>query len=306
MAVRTARTGVFLSCTGYDLPDDQKCKKTLNLVRGDEVENVDDDEGVAKALLTRHRCPKCGTAMDSYLIDEERKLHICGNNPDCDGFQVETGKFKLKGYDGPVITCDKCGADMELRTGRFGKFFACTRYPDCTNTRKLMRDGKPAPPRMVPVPMPELKCEKSDGHFVLRDGAAGLFLASSLFPKSRETRSPAVEDLVRHREEIDPKYHYLLDGPTMDPDGNRVIVRFSRREKKHYLMSESGGKPTGWTATFGANGWITEETKTKSGKRSKTKSNAGRGTSARTEADGKTKKTRPSDRQTAKTGKIQV
>jgi len=27
--------------------------------------------------------------MNSYLIDENRKLHICSNSPDCDGFIVE-------------------------------------------------------------------------------------------------------------------------------------------------------------------------------------------------------------------------
>ncbi len=256
MAIRIARTGVFLSCSGYDLPPKERCKTTMNLIRGEEAEAVGDDEVEARELLTKRRCPVCGTAMDSFLIDEERKLHFCGNNPDCGGFEVETGKFKLKGYDGPVIECDKCSADMELKTGRFGKFFRCTRYPDCTNTRKLLRNGEPAPPKIDPVPMPELKCEKSDGHFILRDGAAGLFLASSLFPKSRETKSPTVENLARHRDELDAKYHYIADAPQRDPDGNRLIVRFSRKEKQHYLTSESNGKATGWRADFEDKQWV--------------------------------------------------
>ncbi len=257
MAIRTARTGVFLSCSGYDLPAKERCKNTINLIRGEEAEHAgEDDEQEAKRLLTSHRCPKCGTAMDSYLIDENRRLHICGNNPDCDGFWVEKGRFKLKGYDGPVITCDKCGADMELKTGRYGKFFRCTRYPGCGNTRKLLRNGQPAPPKMDPVPMPELPCEKSDGHFILRDGAAGVFLASSLFPKSRETRSPAVEDLKRHRDELDPKYHFLADAPATDPDGNRFLIRFKRKEKAHYLVSEIDGNADTWTAVLEDGQWV--------------------------------------------------
>jgi len=257
MAIRTARTGVFLSCSGYDLPAKERCKNTINLIRGEEAEHAgEDDEQEAKRLLTSHRCPKCGTAMDSYLIDENRRLHICGNNPDCDGFRVEKGKFKLKGYDGPVITCDKCGADMELKTGRYGKFFRCTRYPECGNTRKLLRNGQPAPPKMDPVPMPELPCEKSDGHFILRDGAAGVFLASSLFPKSRETKSPAVEDLKRHRDELDPKYHFLADAPATDPDGNRFLIRFKRKEKAHYLVSEIDGNANTWTAVLEDGEWV--------------------------------------------------
>ena len=82
--------------------------------------------------------------MDAYLIDENRKIHVCGNNPDCDGFEVEEGVFKIRGYEGPVIECDKCGQDMQLKTGRFGKYFGCT-SEECKNTRKLLRNGE-APP----------------------------------------------------------------------------------------------------------------------------------------------------------------
>ena len=89
--------------------------------------------------------------MDSYLIDETRKLHVCGNNPDCDGYEVEQGQFRIKGYDGPLIECDKCGSDMQLKTGRFGKYFGCTNS-ECTNTRKLLRSGEAAPPRWIRCP----------------------------------------------------------------------------------------------------------------------------------------------------------
>ena len=70
--------------------------------------------------------------MDSYVIDGGRKLHICGNNPDCDGYELEEGEFKIKGYDGPTIPCDKCDGEMQLKTGRFGPYFACMscdKYP---------------------------------------------------------------------------------------------------------------------------------------------------------------------------------
>ena len=257
MMARTARTGVFLSCSGYELPVKEQCKKTINLIPGEEsvtiVEN--EDEGDAEELLAKRRCPICGTAMDNYLVDEKRKLHICGNSPDCKGFEVEEGSFRIKGYDGPTIECDKCGADMELKTGRFGKFFACTKYPDCSNTRKLMRDGTPAPPKADPVPMPELKCSKSDAYFLLRDGASGLFLAAHTFPKSRETKSPLVEDLARHRNELDPKFLYLADAPQTDPDGNKASIRFKRKEKVQYLLTENDGKATGWTAFYKDGKW---------------------------------------------------
>ena len=114
--------------------------------------------------------------------------------PACQGHVVEEGTFKIKGYDGPIIECDKCGADMELKSGRFGKYFGCNN-DECKNTRKLLKNGEAAPPKEDPVHIPELECEKSEAYFVLRDGAAGIFLAANTFPKSRETRAPKVEEL---------------------------------------------------------------------------------------------------------------
>jgi DNA topoisomerase-1 len=266
MQIRTASTGVFLGCSGYALPPKERCKSTINLVSGDEIANVDDDEGESKLLRKKRRCKLCSTAMDSYLVDESRKLHVCGNNPDCSGFEVEQGEYKIKGYDGPVLECDKCESEMQLKTGRFGKYFGCTNE-ECKNTRKLLRSGDPAPPKMDPVPMPELQCEKVEDTYILRDGAAGLFLAASKFPKNRETRAPLVTELLAHKEEIDPKYDFLFSAPVKDKQGNPAIVRFSRKTKEQYVMSEVEGKASGWTAYFEGSKWVQSEPKAKKAKK---------------------------------------
>ena len=258
MMIRTASTGVFLGCSGYALPPKERCKATINLVPGDEI--AEDDEGESESLVLRgkHRCPICSTAMDAYLIDEHRKLHVCGNNPDCPGYEIEEGSYRIKGYEGPSLECDKCGSEMQLKTGRFGKFFGCIN-PACKNTRKLLKNGEPAPPKMDAVPMPELRCEKVDDTYVLRDGASGLFLAASGFPKNRETRAPLVSELLPHRDEIDPKYHYLLSAPVKDAEGRPAVIRFSRKTKEQYVQTEVEGKPTGWKAFYDGKKWQVEE-----------------------------------------------
>ena len=264
MNVRTASTGVFLGCSGYNLPPKERCTNTMNLTSGEEVVKVDnDDEQETEDLRAKRRCTECGTAMDSYLVDETRKLHVCGNSPACPGTYVEAGTFKIKGYDGPLIECDKCGSDMELKNGRFGKYFDCTNS-ECKNTRKLLRNGEPAPPKEDPVDLPELECEKSDAHFMLRDGASGIFLAAHNFPKSRETRAPKVEELARFRDRISPKFYYLADAPKTDPDGHPAIVRFSRKTKQQYVMTEDAkGKATGWSAWYQDGKWQAKDTKKK-------------------------------------------
>ena len=104
--------------------------------------------------------------------------------------------------------------------------------------------------------MPELRCEKVDDYYVLRDGASGLFLAASGFPRNRETRAPLVSELTSHRKEIDAKHHYLLDAPQHDPAGNPAVIRFSRKSGEQYVQSEINGKPSGWRATFRDGRWV--------------------------------------------------
>lgn len=261
MMIRNSSMGTFLGCSGFALPPKERCKHTINLIPGEEIEAVDkDEEAESRNLLLKKRCPQCESAMDSYLIDEHNKLHVCGNNPTCKGYLIEKGTFKIKGYDGPVIDCDKCNSEMQLKVGRFGKYFSCTNE-DCKNTRKLLKSGEPAPPKADPIPMPDLKCVKVDDHYILRDGASGVFLAASQFPKNRETRAPLVEEVLSVKDKLDPKFDYLKSAPVCDPEGNKAMFRFSRKMKEQYVTSEKAGKATKWSAHYIDGKWIETEKK---------------------------------------------
>ena len=259
MQIRTASTGVFLGCSGYALPPKERCKSTINLTPGDDAIRTDTaEEAEAQEniqLRNKQRCSTCNTAMEPYLIDEKRKLHVCGNNPDCQGYEIENGEFKIRGYDGPIIECDKCGQDMQLKTGRFGKYFGCS-SEGCKNTRKLLRSGEAAPPKMDPVQMPELICDTVEDHYVLRDGASGMFLAASKFPRNRETRAPYIEELLPHKSEIDSKYNFLMEAPIEDDAGNKTLVRYSRKTKEQYVQTEVDKKATGWKAFHEGGRWV--------------------------------------------------
>lgn len=260
MLVRVATTGTFLGCSGYSAPkDEEPCKQTVNLVPGDEAvdESVDSEEAEVRALMNKRRCGKCNSTMDSFLVDTTRKLHVCGNNPDCDGFEVEQGTFKIKGYDGPSLECDRCESEMQLKTGRFGKYFGCTNA-ECKNTRKLLKNGQPAPPKMDPVQMPDLKCRKVEDHYVLRDGATGLFLAASGFPRNRETRAPLLHEIRGVKDQLPEKYDFLFSGPDKDPDGNPTLIRYSRKTAEMYLGSEVDGKAGKWKQFYRNGRWIDE------------------------------------------------
>jgi DNA topoisomerase-1 len=124
---------------------------------------------------------------------------------------------------------------------------------------------------MDPVQMPELACETVEDHYVLRDGASGMFLAASKFPKNRETRAPLVEELLPHKDAIDPKYEFLFSAPTEDNEGNKTLVRFSRKTKEQYIQTEVDKKATGWKAFYRDGKWDVEKPEKKAAAKGKKK-----------------------------------
>jgi DNA topoisomerase-1 len=68
--------------------------------------------------------------------------------------------------------CEKCGEPMAIKTGRFGRFMACTGYPKCRNT-KDMGDN---PDRPFEEESDEI-CEKCERSMVVKTGRYGRFLA---------------------------------------------------------------------------------------------------------------------------------
>src|SRR5690606_18775636 len=87
----------------------------------------------------------------------------------------------------------------------------------------------------------------------------GLFLAASQFPRNRETRAPLVEEVQSVKEQLDPKHRYLADAPATDSQGNKAVLRFSRKTREQYVMTEVDGKPTGWSAFYRDGAWVIDE-----------------------------------------------
>jgi DNA topoisomerase-1 len=78
--------------------------------------------------------------------------------------------------------CDKCGAQMVIKAGKFGLFLACSAYPDCENTREL---EKPEPGAEGEI---EETCENCGKPMVVKRGRFGQFLACTGYPECKTTR----------------------------------------------------------------------------------------------------------------------
>jgi DNA topoisomerase-1 len=161
----------------------KKFKKDLQLAE----QEMHDIKG--EGIPTEVKCQRCGRPMNIRLGRHGQFL-ACTGYPECDGTSDLTPELAAKyGTPGPPApevaeqTCEKCGKPMAVKRGRFGFFLACTGYPECRNTKKIvMKEG--AATAVADVPLDE-KCPKCDSNLALKHGRYGQFTACSNYPKCR-------------------------------------------------------------------------------------------------------------------------
>ena len=89
---------------------------------------------------------------------------------------VDKTKYQLPVEETDII-CDKCGAKMVVKNGRFGKFAACPNYPECKNTKPLTTNEKPAEEKVEKVT--DMVCDKCGSPMVMRSGRYGSFITDA-------------------------------------------------------------------------------------------------------------------------------
>jgi DNA topoisomerase-1 len=126
-------------------------------------------------VATEVKCSNCGTQM-VVKWGRHGKFLACPNYPTC-----RNTKPMEEGPDGRITekveeelkeTCEKCGKPMIYKQGRFGRFIACSGYPDCKNTRAIKQT--------IGVKCP--KC--NEGDVVMKRSRKGRsFYGCSAYPK---------------------------------------------------------------------------------------------------------------------------
>ncbi len=157
MVIRDGKYGKFLGCSDYP-----NCKKIMPYSDKPEGEAGDTEE-----IL----CPDCGKPM-VLKNSKYGKFYGCSGYPDCNKILKlnEVKRMKAASQNGENsnnesvaentifynhndfdnneenstqtaenntpqedIICDRCGAKMVIKTGRYGEFYACPNYPECKN-----------------------------------------------------------------------------------------------------------------------------------------------------------------------------
>ena len=82
--------------------------------------------------------------------------------------------------------CEKCSKPLIIKWGRFGKFVACSGYPDCKNTKEIssLNSTGSSPPDQV-----EGDCDQCGSPLVIKMGRFGKFIACSTYPECKFTKT---------------------------------------------------------------------------------------------------------------------
>jgi DNA topoisomerase-1 len=160
-----------------------------------------------ESIPTDQVCDKCGSAM---VLKWGRfgQFLACSGYPDCKNTREvassmsarngdratipavakATGSGKVHAAPDPIETeaepCEKCGEPMVLRRGRFGPFLACSAYPGCKNTRKVMvnKEGKA---EAKPEVLLDETCPRCGSRLAVKQGRFGEFTSCSDYPNCR-------------------------------------------------------------------------------------------------------------------------
>ncbi|MDR7856279.1 type I DNA topoisomerase [Tissierella sp.] len=109
------------------------------------------------------------------------------------------------------VICEKCGRNMVVKHGRFGKFLACPGYPECKNTKAIVEELK-------------VNCPKCDGNIVKRKSKKGrIFYGCNNYPNC---------DFVSWDEPMEEKCPRC---------GSLMVEKKSRKEKKIKCTNEDCG-----------------------------------------------------------------
>ena len=77
--------------------------------------------------------------------------------------------------------CPNCGGPLIVKSGRFGPFIACAKYPECKFSKPIRRDKVPDRPT-------DEVCRECGAPMVIKTGRYGEFLACTRYPKCKHTR----------------------------------------------------------------------------------------------------------------------
>lgn len=145
-------------------------------------------------------CEKCGKPM-VIKWGRHGSFLACSGYPECKNTRELTKE--IAEINGALATpveeglpdvseevCENCGRPMVLKRGRFGTFLACSGYPECKTTKKIVTH-KGAKKVVADIPLDE-KCPQCGNNLIIKHGRFGEFTACSNYPKCKYIKQKTV------------------------------------------------------------------------------------------------------------------
>lgn len=95
--------------------------------------------------------------------------------------------------------CPDCGKAMKIKRGKYGRFIACTGYPDCKYTRPYLTEKEQALKDEADKIAKSKKCPKCSGALVARKGRFGWFIGCSKYPKCKYLENIRAKPVVENK-----------------------------------------------------------------------------------------------------------
>ncbi len=189
MIKKVGRFGLFLACSSYPdfkltavarkyLAERARSGSSMKLGRIGPRQLLaletlaEAKKGLAQSVLLEHAVAGATLRrlVDRGLLQVEGECHNTR--------ELETTE---PSQDEEAENCENCGKPMVVKRGRFGQFLACSGYPDCKTTRKII-ETKQGLSAAKPDQLLEEKCPKCESQLVIKQGRFGEFTACSSYP----------------------------------------------------------------------------------------------------------------------------
>jgi len=248
---RFGRNGRFLSCTGFRVPPEAsdigcpECKKSEMVVNKGKTER-------SRPFLT---CPECEHKVNWSKLSAPNKEQVK---------TIAEAMPKSCRYAAPIdhegrpiqpivtnVACPTCQEPLIKKTGRYGPFLACAKYPACDGVVNLDKQGKVSPPKVPPLET-DLACSKCEAPLYLRNGKRGPWLGCSKYPRCRGRGAwKGMEDDERAEWEAKLAEHERLHPPPVvtTVDGTVIETGFEPQEMEQELAEHHPPSSSSDTAT---------------------------------------------------------
>lgn len=104
-------------------------------------------------------------------------------------YKMEAVSKKVKIEETDKV-CPQCGKKLQIRLGRYGKFLACSGFPECKYTQPLLENHLSQEiEKQIAKEIIKEKCPKCGQKLILKEGKFGPFLACPSYPKCKYTKN---------------------------------------------------------------------------------------------------------------------